>query len=975
MFSSPPRGMARDECLVVISSSPEFPSLCDLVPTTKPTTLRSGRNAATIPGDASTTFTSAATMWRAAQHPDAEDVSGPEVGIPMPALKDTALDKSKPKFKPRAPTKTRTKKDSPLLVADDSVILLKSSGVDVSVSKKRAKQPKSVQETTQTTIAKGKVTKPATKEKVTKKKMETVSRHFAKESSTSKPPTTNSTDAVVPVEEDEPVILEPALQRRFDWTPPRESLPRQLIPVADSPMERPTWSVESPEANVFKALHDKFGRTSDDVQSVGPGSGTSSLDVLGKRKLIEMVQTAAASISNINANGKALAESPVKSKAVKKKPRTITELATAAYRNQEEPSKQDSLLGYLDTSDAQTGSSNTALRSKGKLGKKPAKPRPSKKKPEPKKPILLSPESALRQVAQQDFVFGTSSQLAIEDDPDLLRALHEAMKLSNDTTDDPFAIPSPVTSDLAVRRKPARLLWGASARDEDGALLDMEILDLTESPPAHSQSRANDEESLDDSVQMTEQSLPPPPTKAPEPMREASPPTPGADEQRHTGNSIFDTTDSSAETGSEAHAPPKFHIANAVVEQIPEPNDADWDDYIDLDLPPSNQEHHEFLLTQSSSPQLAHSPITPNLQPASPSSKPTADPSILLQSGPMAPSRPKYELFTDAQLARDIFKFGFKPVKKRSAMIALLDQCWASRVQSATGGAATSVRTISTTTSQAASKPSTAAAAISPRGRPRKNSGTAAPSADYSSLKVPELKKLLQERSLKQSGNKPDLIARLQDYDMQRKTSAGLASPRGRPRKETASSPKRTKPREKSPARRATSPRRSRSPATTPHRSKPQGKDGVIEIPDSDADSDLDDPILSSPPSAARRARPADEDMFSSPRVDLSINEDAEMSLIASPTTEQVSVFAYITKAITSAPSSKDPTDPSWYEKILMYDPIILEDLALWLNEGQLDKAGYDGEVSPADVKQWCESKSVCCLWRVSLRGLERKRL
>ncbi|KAK4646963.1 5'-flap endonuclease [Podospora bellae-mahoneyi] len=364
---------------------------------------------------------------------------------------------------------------------------------------------------------------------------------------------------------------------------------------------------------------------------------------------------------------------------------------------------------------------------------------------------------------------------------------------------------------------------------------------------------------------MTEQSLPPPPTKAPEPMREASPPTPGADEQRHTGNSIFDTTDSSAGTGSEAHAPPKFHIANAVVEQIPEPNDADWDDYIDFDLPPSNQEHHEFLLTQLSSPQLAHSPITPNLQPASPSSKPTADPFIRLQSGPMAPSRPKYELFTDAQLARDISKFGFKPVKKRSAKIALLDQCWASRVQSATGGAATSVRTISTTTSQAASKPSKAAATISPRGRPRKNSGTAAPSADYSSLKVPELKKLLQERSLKQSGNKPDLIARLQDYDMQRKTSAGLASPRGRPRKETGSSPKRTKPREKSPARRATSPRCSRSPATTPRRSKPQGRDGVIEIPDSDADSDLDDPILSSPPSAARRARPADEDMFSSP--------------------------------------------------------------------------------------------------------------
>lgn len=34
-------------------------------------------------------------------------------------------------------------------------------------------------------------------------------------------------------------------------------------------------------------------------------------------------------------------------------------------------------------------------------------------------------------------------------------------------------------------------------------------------------------------------------------------------------------------------------------------------------------------------------------------------------------------------------------------------------------------------------------------------------------MKVPELKKLLSERSLPQSGNKADLIARLQEYDKQ----------------------------------------------------------------------------------------------------------------------------------------------------------------------------------------------------------------
>jgi SAP domain-containing ribonucleoprotein len=39
--------------------------------------------------------------------------------------------------------------------------------------------------------------------------------------------------------------------------------------------------------------------------------------------------------------------------------------------------------------------------------------------------------------------------------------------------------------------------------------------------------------------------------------------------------------------------------------------------------------------------------------------------------------------------------------------------------------------------------------------------------AEYSSLKVPELKKLLAEKGLPQTGNKADLIARLQENEKQ----------------------------------------------------------------------------------------------------------------------------------------------------------------------------------------------------------------
>jgi hypothetical protein len=38
---------------------------------------------------------------------------------------------------------------------------------------------------------------------------------------------------------------------------------------------------------------------------------------------------------------------------------------------------------------------------------------------------------------------------------------------------------------------------------------------------------------------------------------------------------------------------------------------------------------------------------------------------------------------------------------------------------------------------------------------------------EYTSLKVPELKKLLQERGLAATGNKADLVARLQEDDKQ----------------------------------------------------------------------------------------------------------------------------------------------------------------------------------------------------------------
>jgi SAP domain-containing ribonucleoprotein len=48
--------------------------------------------------------------------------------------------------------------------------------------------------------------------------------------------------------------------------------------------------------------------------------------------------------------------------------------------------------------------------------------------------------------------------------------------------------------------------------------------------------------------------------------------------------------------------------------------------------------------------------------------------------------------------------------------------------------------------------------------------------ADYSQQKVPDLKKLLQERGLVVSGNKADLVARLQEDDKKSAAGAGKCS-------------------------------------------------------------------------------------------------------------------------------------------------------------------------------------------------------
>lgn len=904
-----PEAQGSFERLLMLSSSP-LPDITEIAPKKpKATTLRSGSAAVPIPASASKTFTSAADLLRNAQAgaDDAEDfIDEPK----RPA----------PKERTNKPARKTTK--TPKRVAKE-VIELSSDGVTPSDDKdhthathegdirdgnegsplgskpwRRYKAPADAGDTG----IPAKTLEPQAKAKAHRKKNtndEVVSRHFSKTDGSTKPKRNDPAP--------EPINLEPAVQRRRDWTPPREDTHPETFPTPLAPSDATQTQIspalsrtehESTKEDIFRTLHATFAnKLLDQTESTLNNPQPISL---GKRKVIDMTSGGQSS-KQISCE-----VSPIKTKAPKKKPRTITELATAAYAPkpvdlQEDTLKEgDSILEYFDVDRNGNVSKATAGRGKGK-GKTT---KVTKKKTLPKQPVLLSPQAAIRQSAGQDFVFGTSSQLVREQSPTVLRDLQAALRASNLITSEEFEsvedLPRP--RDLALESmQRGGGLWSVSARDEDGEVVDVEVIDLVDSPFPK-----------DDAVAILD------------PWKDLPPELPATSgtETETAEPSLIEIESMPVATSNTSPQPPvpKSHFfltqpkvtikAAAAATDSCEPSTADSCPLI-TDLlqegdapPPSNQEQSQEDIRQIS-------PTMPRK---------------------IQRTRPKYELFTDAKLAKEVSSFGFKAVKSRSGMLALLDQCWESRSRAPIG-----VASFSTTT-----------ATSSPKGKKKITA------ADPKTATSPPPKKPRARTKKVPDGAAKDGAAAIEGESL---TSA--PKKRGRPRKDasTAAGPSTTTM--------MPPPPKAQPAISTPKRRKVTTQPSA-EIADSDLDSD-DSGALSSP-----------EKIFTSPgggAVDMSINEDTEISLDLSPTAQQSELFSHITRAVTSAPRTTDPENPSWHEKMLMYDPVILEDLAAWLNTGQLTRVGYDGEASPMDVKKWCESKSVCCLWRGTWRGKERKRL
>ncbi|PQE31450.1 structure-specific endonuclease subunit SLX4 protein [Rutstroemia sp. NJR-2017a WRK4] len=754
--------------------------------------------------------------------------------------------------KERAPRKPRTK------IADAD------ADINTVPKEKLARKPRAkkaeISKDSQYKISKGQVTKTVGPSNSIKDKLqedETVSKHFS-----------NHQEAVKPVLEP----LEPegygllaASRRKLNWTPPKptpEDTDRSKSPEI--------MDLSDTSSRGFTDMLGSFSFNSNDTKDV-EANATYHSAATRKRKLIEMFKT------NIPTN----ARMP-KEKAVRKKARTITELAISAYGPAEAQDgdlldESAPLLKYLGTGeyDAEAVTS---------LCKPPSKPRsrsPEKVKSKSKKgtaaePILLSPESALKQVSGQDFVFGTSSQLAREESPTLLRDLHSAMQASNevDDYDDPFiSPPSMIVSRSKAVITAGRNLWSVAARDDRGDLMDVEVVDLVDTPVIKSQNRI-------------------------------------------------------------------MQIQSPVI-HTPLNNKDEWVDIDDIEAnrPPSTQVEFRQIPVAISMSRFSSSPPPFQNSPqkvinASPRNFSTSSTSLAksrkasrASSETAEPSMPDYNLLSTPELKIEISKHKFKPVRNRKKMVELLEECWEGSNRPALG---VLQGNLPIQKSQASKGPAAATASIE-SGAPLPKRGPGRPKKDTAIAATSPTSK---------PRGRPKKVAPVEDLEIDSDTALPrVRTPKkskkaGRSVKDVWDSDQVLAP---SPRRRSTSPKRKK--ATSPKRKKTTSP-----------------PRSRSPRSRSPRSRSLDRE------------DGDELTLSA----KREQLFGVISAAVTSAPPSKDPSKPSWHEKILLYDPIVLEDLAIWLNTGALDKVGWDEEVAPSEVKKWCESKSICCLWKENLRGRAR---
>lgn len=686
--------------------------------------------------------------------------------------------------------------------------------------------------------------------------------------------------------------LEQATRRRISWTPPPKdtftiltsSDPPESIPAeADIHSER----IEPISArNGFGNLRQDFGFTpvKDDAECIRGNRGPDAQPATKKRRLEfvgplgpERLGTAPADKANAT------------TKASKRKARTITEQATAQYAIGPNCSVSPSAANLTRTGDvAENANEDFALAQKqsrskhaaadpesnsrkGVKERKGSAKRP--KKDDPKPLPLLSPRSACRQIGRQEVVFGTSSQLANGQSGERRKVPGAADMSLGSCPSEAVSIsftPSLKSHNLWSGSAASRSLWSVSARDSQSLLVD-NVIDVSAELEDHT---VEDEaESMREGRQVL--------------ARERS-----EDASACSPDWKYVDDDSVVCVDTPRHQTPRDHK---------EGNDLSGS--IQGGVPRLSQGRGGELGKKPAKADAARCPIGP----PEPTKEQTGAGPGVADGGP--PDRPDFNGYLTSQLTSTLASYGFKPVKSRKGMIALLEKCW--------------------------------------------NEGSRA------ALKPLGVNTKVQRRAQSSKGT------RASQKEMPTKSDSG------RPGGEGARS-------ETSTGRAATSKASSRKKKTK-EAGEPSAttRYGQTSEPAQLAEAMSDAAKASSKQKKAQRPKRPPK---TSPAPLITIPESPPATPVISPAVadhefeSQAHRFASITRAVRHQPLSTSKDARTWHEKILTYDPIVLEDFAIWLNMQGLAAVGEDFEVGPAEARAWCQAKGVCCLWRENLRGESRRR-
>ena len=823
-----------------------------------------GGRGASILADAVAGFASASTLLRNARFDDDEaPSSGQSLGLAdkhnLSKPSTAAFKAEKPKVQlEKAPVFRKPPTLEPYQPVQEAVtesideaataLPVKPETSDVLPPKKAHKKKSKDEGDAQSKIKKPRITKPGAAKDITKTK---------KWGATKKPKIDRSpehllSDAVAKVakkratlapEEIGDLGLEEAARRRADWTPVRDTAETTLDEssnLTDAPWTETPDTITLPKAR-FGSLHGDYGFAEQNGNVANDmGASRMTLDgVVIKKRKIELVNGIPGIPSAV--------EKVKRTKSPKKKLQTITAKATAVFAIASEAEAARSLDEYF------MPPPNINSITKPKRQRSPAKT--TKQKPKARKAdtsvIVLSPETAMKVTRNQDFVFGTSSQLARGDSPTYIRDYQQAMKESELTAlhlmDGPVSsLPLILSRSNSIALTPSRNLWSAATRNSDGLLLDAEFENLADTPrPEKPATKTSFQE------KKTSES------SGPETNRQ---------------DALHDTGDSSSPSKRAMLEPPP------VMKQ----EDAE----ADKSLPRS----------------VAEGVLKARPRSVSPTKKAVA-------TKAHADQMPNFKGFTEAQLKKAIKSYGFKAISKLEKMIDMLEKCWESQRKQALQELPT-------------------------------NALLQQPSAD-----IP-MNAVKSNSPAKKKGRPPKAAATGTGED--KPSEAPAKKPRGRPKK---------------------------APSATTPPVKRKRKASVTEPKETTVDQE-DEIYDSAPPtpSPPRRRTPskAAKALTLSPT---SKNPPTNSPSVSRDTPEgRARLLAAMSQAIAAQSPTHDPKNPSWREKMLMYEPVVIEDLTKWLNTDGLSKVDEDDEVWTTLVKEWCESRSVCCLWKENLRGVPRVR-